>query len=424
MATVKLSKRTIDALVAGDGPQFYFDTDLKGFGLKVMPTGTKTFIVEYRVTGGRAAPKRRLTLGKVGALTADEARDLAKLALGRVHAGADPAADKAKLRAEMTFDKVCDLYLKEGCETKKASTIATDTGRIERHIKPLLGKKRIGEITRTDVEKFMRDVANGKTAADEKTKKRGRAIVEGGKGTATRTVGLLGGIMTFAVSRQLRADNPVRGVKRYADKKGETFLSAAELAKVGAALTALESDGANPAAIAIIRLLAFTGARKSEIAALRWSEVDLVRGYLRLGDSKTGAKVIPIGAPACEVLAGVVAIDGSEFVFPAASGDSHFQGVEKVWRKARIAAGFPELRLHDLRHSFASVGLARGDALPVIGAILGHADVKTTSRYAHLADDPVKLAADAIAREVADALGSRPIARDNVVQLVPGQRKG
>ena len=270
----------------------------------------------------------------------------------------------------------------------------------------------------------MRDVANGKTAADEKTKKRGRAIVEGGKGTATRTVGLLGGIMTFAVSRQLRADNPARGVKRYADKKGETFLSAAELAKVGAALTTLEAEGANPAAIAIIRLLAFTGARKSEIAALRWSEVDLARGYLRLGDSKTGAKIIPIGAPACEVLAGVDTIEGSVFVFPAASGDSHFQGVEKVWRKVRVAAGFPDLRLHDLRHSFASVGLARGDALPVIGAILGHADVKTTSRYAHLADDPVRLAADAIAREVADALANRPIARDNVVQLVPGQRKG
>jgi len=139
----------------------------------------------------------------------------------------------------------------------------------------------------------------------------------------------------------------VRGVKRYTDKKGETFLSPTELGRVGAALTALEADGANPSAVAIIRLLAFTGARKGEIAALRWSEVDLERSYLRLGDSKTGAKVIPIGAPACEVLAGVAVIEGSEFVFPAASGDSHFQGVEKVWRKARTAAGFPNLRLHD-----------------------------------------------------------------------------
>ena len=423
MATVKLNKRTIDALPPTDRPTFYFDGDLKGFGLKVMPSGVKTFIVEYRPgAGGRSTPKRRLTLGRLGALTPDEARELAKGALGRVHAGNDPAADRAKARAEMTFEKVCDLYLEEGCETKKPSTIATDKGRIERHIKPLLGAKRIGEITRTDIEKFMRDVANGKTAADEKTKRHGRAIVEGGRGTATRTVGLLGGIMTFAVSRQLRADNPVRGVKRYADKKGETFLSASELGKVGAALTALETAGANPSAVAIIRLLAFTGARKSEIASLRWAEVDLDRGYLRLGDSKTGAKVIPIGAPACEVLASVTAVEGSAFVFPAASGKSHFQGVEKVWQNVRVDAGFPNLRLHDLRHSFASVGLARGDALPVIGAILGHADVKTTSRYAHLADDPVKVAANGISKSVQAAFSGQASAE--VIAIGGGKRPG
>ncbi|MCP4383578.1 MAG: site-specific integrase [Hyphomicrobiales bacterium] len=206
--------------------------------------------------------------------------------------------------------------------------------------------------------------------------------------------------MSFAVSRHLRLDNPVRGVKRYPDKKGETFLSSAELAKIGAALTQLEHDGANPSAIAIIRLLAFTGARKSEIASLRWSEVDLERGYLRLGDSKTGEKIIPIGAPACEVLANVDVVEGSEYVFPASRGCGRFQGVERVWRKVRDVAGFPTLRLHDLRHSFASVGLARGDALPIIGAILGHTDVKTTSRCAHLADDPVKRAADEIAKSV------------------------
>lgn len=420
MAAGRITKRTVDALQVTGKDYVHWDGELTGFGVRVRATGAKSFVAVYR-TGGRNSPQRRVTIGAVGKIEADKARDEARAIILQAELGQDRAAEKAKLRAEMTFDRVCDLYLKEGCETKKASTVATDTGRIERHIKPLLGKKRIGEITRTDVEKFMRDVANGKTAADEKTKLHGRAIVEGGKGTATRTVGLLGGIMTFAVSRQLRADNPVRGVKRYADKKGETFLSAADLGKVGAALTALEAEGANPAAIAIIRLLAFTGARKSEIASLRWSEVDLARGYLRLGDSKTGAKIIPIGAPACEVLAGVAVIDASEFVFPAASGNSHFQGVEKVWRKARVAAGFPDLRLHDLRHSFASVGLARGDALPVIGAILGHADVKTTSRYAHLADDPVRAAADGIAVEVANALANRPASRDNVLRLVPGK---
>ena len=162
-------------------------------------------------------------------------------------------------------------------------------------------------------------------------------------------------------------------------------------------------------------MLAFTGARKSEIAGLCWSEVDLERGYLRLGESKTGAKVIPIGSPAVGVLAGVTAIEGSPFVFPASSGEGRFQGVERIWRKVRVDGGLPKLRLHDLRHSFASLGLARGDALPVIGAILGHADVKTTSRYAHLADDPVRQAADGISKSIHAALSGNSPA--TVVQL-------
>lgn len=422
MVTIRLTKRSVEASRASGKPAFLYDADLKGFGLKVMPSGVKTFIVEYRPgAGGRDMPKRRVTLGRFGALTTDEAREIAKGMLGSVHSGGDPAAAKAKARAELTVAQVCDLYLDEGCDTKKASTIATDRGRIERHIKPLLGRKRIGEVTRADIERFMRDVAGGKTAADVKTGTRGRAIVEGGKGTATRTVGLLGGIMSFAVARRFRGDNPVRGVKRYPDKKGETFLSAAELGRIGAALADAEAAGVNPSALAIIRLLAFTGARKSEIAALRWREVDLDRGYLRLGDSKTGAKAVPIGAPAIEILSASPVVEGSDFVFPASSGEGHFQGTEKVWRAVRTAAGFPTLRLHDLRHSFASVGLARGDALPVIGAILGHADVKTTSRYAHLADDPVKAAADQISRTVHAALSGRPSA--DVVSIATGNRR-
>ena len=196
----------------------------------------------------------------------------------------------------------------------------------------------------------------------------------------------------------------MRGVKRYPDKKGETFLSPADLAKLGMALAEMETEGANPSAIAIIRLLAFTGARKNEIASLKWSELDLERGYLRLGDSKTGAKVIPIGAPAREVFAAQSAINNSPYIFPASTGEKQFQGVERVWAKVKTRAGFPKLRLHDLRHSYASMGLARGDALPVIGAILGHTDVKTTSRYAHLADDPVRQAADGISESIKAAL--------------------
>lgn len=421
MATIRLSKRTVEGIGPTSRTTFFYDTELKGFGVKVMPSGVKTFIVEYRPgAGGRGAPKRRLTIGRFGALTVEEARDIAKTSLGLVHSGGDPAANRTKARAEITVGELCDLYLQEGCETKKPSTLITDRSRIERHIKPLLGRKKISEIARPEIERFLRDVAAGKTATDVKTGKFGRAIVEGGKGAATRTVGLLGGIMSFAVSRRLRTDNPVHGVKRYADKKGERFLSTSELGRIGAEITKAEQSGANPNAIAIIRLLAFTGARKSEISCLRWSEVDLENGYLRLGDSKTGAKVIPIGPPARQVLAGLPVIENTPYVFPAATGLGSFQGVDKVWRIVREAADLSTIRLHDLRHSFASVGLSRGDALVTIGAILGHADIKTTSRYAHLANDPVKRAADDISQSIDAAFSGRPSA--DVVSF-PGDAK-
>jgi integrase len=197
-------------------------------------------------------------------------------------------------------------------------------------------------------------------------------------------------------------------VKRYADKKNLRFLSITELAKLGAALAAAEGSAVNDIPTAILRLLAFTGARKSEIVNLRWSEVDFERSCLRLGDSKTGAKIIALGAPALEVLNG--RNKEGEFVFPGASGTGPFRGLERTWRRVRKAAELPGVRIHDLRHSFASIGLAGGAALPIIGALLGHADVKTTLRYAHLADDPVKKAATAIANEVAAAMSGRTVA--------------
>ena len=241
MAAGRITKRTVDSLRSTGREYVHWDKELKGFGVRVRATGTKSFVAVYR-TGGRNTPLRRVTIGAVGKIEADKARDEAKAIIRGAELGEDRAAARARARAEITLGQVCDLYLEEGCDTKKASTIATDRGRIERHIKPLLGKRRIGEIKRPDVEKFLRDVANGKTATDQKTKLRGRAIVAGGKGTATRTVGLLGGIMTFAVARQLRNDNPVHGVKRYPDRKGETFLSAADLGRVGAALADAEFE--------------------------------------------------------------------------------------------------------------------------------------------------------------------------------------
>jgi integrase len=405
MPTAKLTKRIVDGAQSTDRDLFFWDSEVAGFGLKVTPGGRKVYVCQYRVGGGRRGVSRRYSIGVHGApWTVEKARKEARRLLGLVANGSDPVADVRHKRATPTVSELCELYLSEGCSTKKESTLATDRGRIERHIKPLLGRKPVSEVTRADVRRFLNDVAKGKTRADIKTGRRGRAIVEGGQGTATRTVGLLGGIFSFAQGSGLREDNPVRGVKRFPDRKSERFLSSVELAKLGRALTGLEGAGSNPSAIAIIRLLALTGARKGEISNLRWSEVDFERAFLRLGDSKTGQKIVPVGAPALQLLASLPRDSNSQFVFPAAFGGGRFQGVDKVWRKIRVQADLSALRLHDLRHSYASMGIATGDALPIIGALLGHADVKTTARYAHLADDPVKAAADRISGAMANAL--------------------
>ena len=361
----------------------------------------------------------------LGPLTADKARGLAKLALADVAAGGDPQGGRAASRAEITVGELCDLYLAEGCATKKPLTIYTDKGRIERHIKPLLGRKRMSALDRAGVEKFMVDVAAGKTATTEKTGKRGKAVVTGGQGAATRTVALLSSILSFAVARKMRADNPVIGVKKFKSRKSERFLSPAEIGRLGTALEAMEAEGVHPSGLAIIRLLALTGARRDEIAGLKWSEVDFERGALRLEDSKTGQKVLSLSPGAAAILSGVSAVHGSGFVFPAgkirAKGDvkgqrtggnvgaGHYKGVAKVWSAARTRAGLADVRLHDLRHTFASFGAGGGFGLPVIGALLGHSNSATTARYAHLADDPVRKANDWIGGEIGAALALRAV---------------
>ena len=400
----KITKRTVDAATSEDG--WIWDTEVKGFGLRVRADDNKVYLIEYRPGGGgRAAPKRRFTIGRHGSpWTPETARVEAKRILGLVADGGDPAADKSSDRKSMTVADLCDLYLAEGCATKKPTTLYTDKGRITRHIKPLLGRKKAKDVTRSDIQRFMQDVAVGKTACDEKTGIHGRAIVEGGKGTSTRTVGLLGGIFTFAVDRGICTANPMHGVKRYKDHKNERFLSTKELGSLGLGLSVMEEVGViSPIMAGAVRLLLLTGCRKSEVLSLKWDYVDVERGYLRLPDSKTGEKVVALGSPALRVLTDLPQI--SEWVFPATTGEGHCVGLPRAWEAVREWCGLEDVRLHDLRHSFASVGAVGGDSLLVIGALLGHQDAKTTSRYAHLADDPVKRAADRIAGSIAASLG-------------------
>jgi integrase len=413
----KLTKKKVDAAKPKANEYFVWDNDLPGFGLRVFPSGKKSYLVQYR-THRRT---RRYTIGLHGPFTPDKARDEAMALLAKIAKGGDPAAEKAEIQKDISIADLCDLYLEEGCGTKKESTIATDKGRIERHIKPLLGKKRVRAIAKSDVEKFLKDVADGKTKADTKTKKRGRAIVRGGKGTASRAVGLLGGIISFAVDKKLRPDNPVHGVKKFPTKRIDKFLSSFELGKLGKVLKRAEGESINSSAIAAIRLLIFTGCRKSEILTLEWEHVDWENRCLRLADSKTGQKIVHLGAPALELLSSLTKVKGNSYVLPGGQKGTHFVGLQKVWAKIRVWEGLDGVRIHDLRHGFASTGVLGGGGLFMVGKLLGHKDSKTTQIYAHLADDAAKQAADRIASQIEAAMNSENEDR-KIVPILKGKK--
>lgn len=317
----KLTKQVVDGLPITAKDHVIWCGKLPGFGCRIRPSGHKTFIVMYRV-GGRNAALQKVTIGAYGKITVEEARVEAVKILAKAELGEDVGAERARVRAEMTLSQLCSEYLDQGVENKKASTLATDRSRISRHIIPLLGKKRIGEVKQADVSRFLRDIATGRTARDVKTIKHGRSIVKGGKGAATRTVRLLGGIFTYAIRRGYLKENPCKRVELYKDGSGERFLSIAEFQQLAHALRVAETDGLpfnfraegkskhrssklenqreiiSPHVTAAIRLLILTGCRLREVLQLKWSEIDFDRALLNLSDSKTGKKTVLLATPA------------------------------------------------------------------------------------------------------------------------------
>ncbi|MCH8323458.1 MAG: integrase arm-type DNA-binding domain-containing protein, partial [Proteobacteria bacterium] len=283
----KLTKSSIDAAKPMEKDYFLWDPALSGFGVRIFPSGKKTYLIQYRKNGRT----RRYKIGPHVVFTVDQARTRAKILLGLVADGKDPSDERKEKLKGITLKTLCKMYLEEGCYAKKESTILTDRGRIERHIKPLLGSKSVQSIEKVDVEKFLADIAKGKTVAQVKTKKHGLARVRGGKGTATRTVGLLGSIFTFAIKKGIRTTNPVHGVKKYPDRKIGRFLNSKELKTLGEALNKAEKDGVNSYAINLIRHLALHGCRRGELLTLEWKNVDLENGFLILPESKTGHKI-------------------------------------------------------------------------------------------------------------------------------------
>src|SRR6516164_6976255 len=293
----RLTKRTVDATDKAAHDVFVWDDELPGFGLRVKPSGAKSFIIQYRNANGRS---RRLTVGRYGVLTVEEGRREAKIALADVVKGADPAETRRLERGAITIETLCREYLDKAekgliltrrGDAKRATTLYTDKGRIEWHIVPLLGRRTVKDLTTADVRRFMESVINGKTKADVKTKKRGRAIVTGGKGAAARTMGLLGAILTYAVNEGYRTDNPVKGIIRPKDQTREWRLDDAGYRELGKRLAAAEREGKNWQPILIARALALTGCRLGEIEGLKKVEIDVANRALRLGSTKTGKSI-------------------------------------------------------------------------------------------------------------------------------------
>ena len=407
---VKLTKRSADDAEIRTGRYTLFDDDLKGFGLRVFPSGAKSWVVEYRAgQGGRRAAKKRLTLGSLGTLTPDEARRAARHELAKVRLGSDPIRDKVDTRKAATVAEIARAYLEDHVHAKrKARTAEHYRDVIERVVLPDLGTMKAEAVTRADVARLH-------------LKWRQTHV------QANRMLSILSGVYGFAGKRGLVAEgmNPVRGIEKFPEARRERFLSVEELVRIGAAIRAAETEGiawdvdeANPNAkhtpknnrrtiigqhaAAALRLLIFTGARLREILHLRWAEVDFGRGLLLLPDSKTGRKTIILNAPALAILSELPRI--GIYVIAGENPDAPRADLKRPWEVVSRHAGLVGVRLHDLRHTYASVGAGSGLGLPIIGKLLGHAEARTTERYAHLDNDPLRRATNAIGSTLAAAM--------------------
>lgn len=426
MKTTKLTKTIADSARPIGKRYTIWDAELTGFALRVSATGARSWIIKYRADGGgRKAPLRWLTLGGYPALNATDARKKAEKDLAAVKLGRDPAGDLAAKRREMTVAQLIDFYEEEGCvvqrgirqgEPMKPMTKAYTVARLRHHVVPLLGKRRASEITEGDIETFSRAVAKGKTAREE-GKGRKKVRVRGGPGAARKVVRDLSAVFSFAGRHRVVTTNPVEKASvRKTDNKRDRFLSLGEVKQLGEALEKLEQEGVNRKATNITRLWALSGCRRNEIAGLKWTEVDFERGLLIFDDTKTGRSIRPLGAAAVSLLEALHAEAEATgkptpiYVFPAERGDGFYSGTKKVWPEVVKRAELPGVIPHTLRHTIGGTAGSAGEALLMIGAILGHVNARSTAIYAHVSHDPARLAADRVTAGIAKALnnGGKP----------------
>lgn len=399
----KLTKRIVDAATSNGRDYFIWDDELPGFGLRVFASGKRSYLIQYRAAGRT----RRYTIGLHGVWTPETARQEAKVQLGRIAAGDNPAEERQLDHKAITVKELCTLYLNDlnaglilgkGGRPKKPGTIVSDIGRINRHIIPLIGSRRIKDLTKADVNKVLKDVMAGKTRTSVRTNKlRGKAIVRGGVGTATRTVGLLGGILTYAVDAGMITTNPAHGLKKPKDNVRSRRLTEDEYRILGEMLRAAEKSEKYVITVEIIRQIALTGCRRSEMIGLKWIEADTDASCLRLVDSKEGMSVRPIGLPVVEFLEAHRKTRTGSYVFPGYGEDNAFGGFPNHWRQLFRKSPLSDVTPHVLRHSFASVANDLGFTEITIAALVGHAKGSVTSKYIHTLDTALIMAADTIA---------------------------
>ncbi len=383
---VKLTKRTVEALQAQSNDYFVWDSQIAGFGVRVMPSGAKSYQAQYR-KGGRT---RRVSLGRHGKITAEQGRKLAREVMGLVAKGENPAEEISLHRRAPTVSSLCERFFSEHVlERCKPSTQGEYRRAIDLFIKPAIGSFKTVDVERKDI-------------SDLHHKYRAKPY------QANRTLGVLSKMFNLAEVWGLRPDgsNPCRHVPKYREVKRERFLSNAELERLGQTLIEVEQDGSeSPFVVAAFRLLILTGCRLGEIQKLRWEYI--TQKGMELPDTKTGARRIPLPHAARAVLDALEAPEGNPYVIAGKLNGSHVTDLQHPWRRIRARAGLDGVRIHDLRHTYASNAVSEGMPIQMVGRLLGHSQLQTTMRYAHLADTSVNLAAEENASRLSGALGNR-----------------
>ena len=412
---VRLTLRTIEKAAAKPTSYFIWDLDQPGFGLRIEPTGAKSFYIHYRL-GGRGFPSKKMKLGDVRSMSVSQARSEAAEKLVLARKGEDPAAERVAAKNCLFVHELIDLYGSEGLvrlkgrrkgEDMTEETAKYTMARLRNHVVPVLGQLRLVELDKTHVESLFRKVGSGATAAKTEERTGRGAVVRGGRGAARKVVRDLSAVCTFAVDNNLMKANPVANARvNKVDNERKDYLTTAHVQRLGRALVEAEtSHGVPRVATDQIRLWLLTGLRRNEGAALKWSEVRLEHESLELETSKSETKR-PLTPPAVAFLRKLKETADSAYVFPAKRGDGGFTGTKRYLPLIMRLAGLDRLFPHLLRHTFGSNAISQGLSIPLAGALLGHANLRSTLIYAHVQHDVAARAAGPCMTDFAAALGA------------------